>query len=606
MAILSNTKTIEELKHAIREGMANCNSSIMYQTVGRELFQWSCLTGKNALAQWIHATFPAIDIHAGDSTAFQLACRSPSLELVQWIWSQKPSISETAHLKGFQNACSMGNLRTAKWLHALTPVPASSSDVLDAFWNACAATNVEMVHWMLDEIVGLLECVVKPDVGHEYLEALSWVCKHGDVELMEFMLKTKPNALAATIPNDLPVARFILQAPVPPVFWACLYRQYHIVEWLIEHNYISRDLQEMKNVVIELCKRQQMDVAMWVYKTFDVIAPCIKEVCAGLNNDENALVEWINEAVTRSKPACHFNSWFTEACADNRMHVVKGMLDANPSFTIRYVNSPEDGANAGAVASNTTDVLGSICYKGHFELLVYLAERFADTVDLAAHGHSLFVFVVLGGHFHIADWLHERAPVRSASVIEHTFILLARSVKVDSMQWLIDHHASTFANSALSEDSLMDVTFKDVCRASMNPEQYPSNVMLQTVTEEELRKQFGTVARMFTLLNPSLYSVETVMLLDGTEKVTRWNVVMPERTPLAPLHIHMNTFKMVDIETIDEDARTCPICYTNRVSLMAVTCEHSYCQECISECFRMRRDSCALCRTKLSAFYQII
>lgn len=239
-------------------------------TVCRKGFILACKTGQLELAKQLHAYFPTVMRKANE--IFPTICANGHLNVVQWL---RPRVSPKTQLAGFGYACQRNRKRVAEHLRQVT-------DVNDTWWqyafmSACNEGHLNIVKW-------IYECqtiVIRPAitagmvyaVKSNHLSVLKWLhtlratpkntdiynmydsaCALNYPEIVYFLLKTFPTKLPSEHEKGFELA--------------CRYGHLDLAKrLLIEQDYVTDE--ELDTVFRETCARGQLNVAKWLFQTFE-------------------------------------------------------------------------------------------------------------------------------------------------------------------------------------------------------------------------------------------------------------------------------------------------------------------------------------------------
>ncbi len=67
--------------------------------------------------------------------------------------------------------------------------------------------------------------------------------------------------------------------------------------------------------------------------------------------------------------------------------------------------------------------------------------------------------------------------------------------------------------------------------------------------------------------------------------------------------INIDPIIKIDLKTIEEEDKECPVCYENIVNIQT-GCKHNFCKDCIQIVYN-KNDKCPYCRNSLDLFYLI-
>ncbi len=199
------------------------------------------------------------------------------------------------------------------------------------------------------------------------------------------------------------------------------------------------------------------------------------------------------------------------------------------------------------------------CEYGHLKLGKWILEV-NPTINVSKHDNYAFCVSCRNGHLKVAKWLFSLDPtINIRAYNEYIFREACMNGRLKIAKWLL----------------------------RIKPEIYVP-VCDNYVFYNACKYNYLELAQWLT----TIVDIYKINIVDG--KIVDYYVLQK---------IRINTSKKIDLGTIEEYKKECPICYENTVSVQT-GCKHNFCKDCIQTVYNTKKN-CPCCRESLNLFYLI-
>lgn len=368
-----------EIIDALEEIATECPTIATSQKIDlnendHELFKTACKGGLETL-QWVYSQRnydEEINLETY-GTIFERACRFGYMDIVQWIYSIEPRI--TQYLSGLYFAAKDGYLDIVVWiLNTFPPISSDDYHLSCAFRGACSQGHIEIAQLLLDIAPNM-------DIQSGNYYVFRWACHNGHIDVAKWLYQISPPKHNSCIRGAFD--------------YACSGRHCHIIRWLndIAHPILVQNDNHGDEILSSICAHGDIYVVQLLFQLFPelFLNISISSVFAMVDGSDNfEYIKWVYAQYPALNESYYNYKIFYRSCKNGNMEIAEWIFQMDP-HVLDYINAAK--------------LFYSLCISGELEIAKWIRVLFPQMKLDRAKMASLFTQACQNNAFHVAAYL---------------------------------------------------------------------------------------------------------------------------------------------------------------------------------------------------------